>query len=311
MATKKITCTCCGKSKAQEDFYTSRSYINKHTGRSSLCKECIWDYVTTEDNGYDYNKMLDMLQMIDRPFIQDLLTSSIDEAAKGNKNVFKIYMKNLGMVQNIDKRWQDSEFDGFNKPDTSENTSKSNMLLEIEDEEIQNLSKEDMKYLVSFWGKGFDLEAYIWLQTEYEDWVNRYECDSKGMENLIKEICKQQLDINNRRALGEKVDQQLKTLQDLLGSSNLKPVQETGANAVEQETFGTLIKKYENEKPIPEPDEKWKDVDKVSKYIRVFFLGHLSRMLGIKNEYEEEYWDEIDKLTVEEPVIDDEEIDNG
>jgi hypothetical protein len=119
------------------------------------------------------------------------------------------------------------------------------------------------------------------------------------MELLIKQICLTQLEIEKRRANNEKVDPIVKTLQDLLGSSNLKPAQETGANSADQQTFGTWIKKFEHDHPIPEPDEEWKDVDGIKKYMNIWFFGHLARMLDIKNDNEDAYWEEVNKYKVE------------
>jgi hypothetical protein len=130
------------------------------------------------------------------------------------------------------------------------------------------------------------------------------------MELLFQEAAQQRLTIKKRREKGDSVDKELKTLQDLLGSANIKPAQETGANAVEQATFGTLIKKYENEKPIPTPDEQWKDVDGIKKYINVWFLGHLCKMMGINNEQSTAYDKEINKYKVEAPQFE-EESDKG
>lgn len=300
MVKDRQICTCCGKERFLYDFYASSSPFHSQTGKLHVCKQCVWDFVNEKSDNIDVVK--NALRMLDKPYLIDLWKSSIQEAEKANKDIFKIYIKNLGMKQYRELTWADSD----NVKDSKSNTSSIQVI------EEKNLSNDELNYLSSFWGRGYELDDLIWLQSEYEDWTNRYECDSKGMETLIQEICKQQLDINTRRSNGEKVDQQLKTLQDLLGSSNLKPVQETGANAVEQESFGTLLKKYENERPVPEPDAKWKDVDKISKYIKVFFLGHLARMLGIKNDYADEYWEEINDLTVEEPAHEeDEDVDHG
>jgi len=116
---------------------------------------------------------------------------------------------------------------------------------------------------------------------------------------LFQEIANQRLDIKKKRQQGTGVDRELKTLQDLLGSANIKPVQETGANSTEQATFGTLIKKWENEKPVPEPLEEWEENDWIKKYVLVWFLGHLCKMMGIKNKLSEMYEEEIGKYTVE------------
>jgi hypothetical protein len=300
MITGKQVCTDCGKEKKFSDFYTSHSPFHKHNSKLHVCKDCFMKFVDD-----DVNKLKTALRMTDRPFLADLFKASEEEAERTNKNAIGIYMKNSSMPQYRNMTWDDSDFEGHKK---IKNTNNKELFDEIDiNDDVQDLTEDELKYLKLFWGKGYELDDLIWLQTEYEDWTNRYECDSKGMETLIQEICKQQLDINIRRSNGEKVDQQLKTLQDLLGSSNLKPVQETGANAVEQESFGTLIKKFEREKPIPEPDDAWKDVDGIGKYIRTFFLGHMSRAIGVENKFQKEYEDELAKYTVEQEEIDGEE----
>lgn len=279
-------CTKCKKlKKLSSDYYLAANTTINSDGKLCICKNCLESIV----NMNDMNSLKNIMRMIDRPFLIEEFEGSF--VSNPNKP-FAEYMRRLAMKQNRDKTWDDSEFKKMIIEDNRDSTTTMN-------------DQETLNELINFFGRGFIEEDYYWLQNEYTDFLNRYECDSKGMEMLITEICLTRLDIKKRRSLGEKVDAQLKTLQDLLGSSNLKPVQETGANAIEQESFGTLIKKYENEKPIPEPDPKWADVDKISKYIKVFFLGHLSRMLGIKNDYENEYWDEISRYTVEEPVNED------
>lgn len=285
VSNKTITCNCCGKTKRESDYYASSTPFNKATGKIPVCKSCIWEYVQSSD---DMEKVKSALRMVDKPYLIELWRATEEECERAGKDVFKTYMKNVAMVQYRDLNWNDSEF---------EVVTTHKVVTEQGD-----IGKEDYESLVSFFGRGFNREDYIWLSEEYTDFTNRYECDSKGMELLIKEICLVELDIKNRRAQGEKVDTQLKTLQDLLGSSNLKPVQETGANAVDQESFGTLIKKYENEKPIPKPSEKWRDVDGIQKYISAFFTGHLARMLGKHDDkVEKVYEEEMSKYTVSEP----------
>ncbi|WP_299831251.1 hypothetical protein [uncultured Metabacillus sp.] len=109
MSKEYIVCTCCGKSKAPENYYASHSYIHRNNNKLSVCKDCIWSYVVTDENEYDKEKMIDILQMLDKPFISALLTSSENEAKEVNKNAFKLYMKNLGLQQNRNKRWRDGD----------------------------------------------------------------------------------------------------------------------------------------------------------------------------------------------------------
>jgi len=282
---KTKTCLKCLKEKTERYYY--KSYSKWHADEMiPICKDCLKEEFESAINQEEAIK--EILRVCDRPFKKELWEASLAD----EKETFGTYFKNISLKKFRYETWADSDA----------TIDRNNVIVDFSDEDVQ-IAKDNSDMLVRFWGRGFSIEDYTWLQNEYEEFTSRYQIDSKGMELVIKQICLTELDIEKRREAGEKVDQQLKTLQDLLGSGNLKPVQETGANAAEQESFGTLIKKYENEHPIPEPDEQWKDVDKISKYVRVFFLGHLSRMLNLKNSYSDEYWDEINKHTVESPSL--------
>lgn len=161
---------------------------------------------------------------------------------------------------------------------------------------------------IRFFGLGFTEEEYKWLSDQYDDWTTRNECKTKAQEELFKNICLSQLQIQKAIQNGNgKVETLMKTFQELLGSSNLKPAQTNENTLADQNTFGTLIQKWENEKPISDPDPVWKDVDGIRKYVNVWFLGHLCKMMGIKNSYSQEYEDEILKYKVERPTYEDEE----
>ena len=69
-------------------------------------------------------------------------------------------------------------------------------------------------------------------------------------------------------------------------------------------SFGSLIRKWEDEKPIPEAKPEWKDVDGIRRYISVYFYGHLSKMFGFRNDWAKLYDEEIAKYTVKKPQMD-------
>ena len=103
------------------------------------------------------------------------------------------------------------------------------------------------------------------------------------------------------------VTKKLDALDKLMNAANLQPKQNVSNSANDSLTFGQLIEKWENEKPIPEPTEEFKDVDGIGKYIRVWFTGWLSKALGLRaNVFTKEYDDEISKYTVVKPDADDE-----
>lgn len=113
MATQKIMCSCCGKVQAPTQFYKSESLFNAATGKLTVCKTCLQtEYKKDPEN---LKHVQSILRMIDRPFIYDIWTASIDEAKtkskNGDANVFGVYMKNIGMKDFIAKNWSDSEYD--------------------------------------------------------------------------------------------------------------------------------------------------------------------------------------------------------
>lgn len=66
-------------------------------------------------------------------------------------------------------------------------------------------------------------------------------------------------------------------------------------------SFGEWIRKWENSRPIPEPDPELQDVDGIIKYIDIWFRGHLCKMLNIKNSRTKLYDDTIEQMRIERP----------
>lgn len=166
---------------------------------------------------------------------------------------------------------------------------------------------EKIEELSAFWGFCFSVQELSYLQGEYDDWANRYEITNKALEELIKHICIISLQIREAIMKGENTEKLYSQYNATLDSAALKPKQNVESTLVEQNTFGTLIKKWENEEPIPEPAEEWKDVDNIVHYISVWFLGHLCKMIGIKNHWSVMYEEEIAKYTVNRPEYSEEE----
>lgn len=287
---EKRQCYHCGDWKNDEDFYYSYSDLYKFFNRLPICKSCVLEIFEKFTLSYgDYKTAMYMVcKKFDVAFNHTVYDMAVKQSNTKSASLCGTYFQKINSMAKTNK--YGTCFD------ESESLSNKDVQIGVE-EYIDDF--EITKDIVDFFGKGFSKADYAYLYKEYVDWTTRYECDSKSMETLIKQICYQTLEIDKKRSNGDKVDTQLKTLQDLLGASNLKPVQETGANSVDQNTFSTLIKKWENEKPIPEPDDEFKDVDGIKRYINIWFLGHLCKLLNIENSYSQMYEEEVNKYTVE------------
>lgn len=83
-----------------------------------------------------------------------------------------------------------------------------------------------------------------------------------------------------------------------MASINILPRQNADNGLDSSLTFGQLIEQWENNKPIPDPDPEFSDVNHIAKYIKTWFKGSLARSLGIDNGYSKEYDDELQKYSV-------------
>lgn len=167
--------------------------------------------------------------------------------------------------------------------------------------------------VLEFWGEDYAPEFLIKLDKRYKKWTkDSGEHLDPGAVSLFKHICILEETIAADSAAGKPFDKNLSMLNTLLGSLNMKPAQkndEVSSNA-DNSPLGVWVRRFENERPIPEPDPELKDVDRIVRYIQVFFLGHLAKMLGKTTVYSKMYDEEIARLRVEDPELSAEYDDN-
>src|SRR5699024_1919847 len=266
---------------ALSNFYASSSPFFPD-GRVDICISCSIEMV--EEEGCD--GFQDLMKVINKPIIADLY-----------KNNPRDYIRQVNSLP----QYRGLTYEDSNLFDEIKTINSVSLI------KPKELTEEELKQSEDFWGSGKSEEDYIWLTSEYQDYLNRYEVDSKTLEDLICEICLTRLDIRDRRNSGQEVDKQIKTLNDLLASANLKPSQSTGNQASEfVESYGMLIKKWENTRPIQDSSE-WEDKDSMKTYIKTWFTGHLMRMFGVENKDEEEYREELNKYTVK-PIDEEDDV---
>jgi hypothetical protein len=303
---KMYTCVCCGKSwtKAQGRFSRSKSALFKgNDGYLPYCRQCLESYFDNMVDLYAGNdiKALERLCQLNDWFYDDV---AIELASKHSPDTSLLSAYSSKMYLNQVTVLGITYADTIKNDYIKQNENKIESAEEIQAfAEKQNITED----IVRFWGVGFSVEEYRFLQNEYDDWIERHECSTKAQEQVFKSICFAQLNQLKAQKNGDSkaVAEATKTFQDLLGTANLKPSQNKDTSFIEQNTFGTLIQKWEEEKPIPEPLPEWQDVDGIVKYITVYFLGHLCKMMGIKNKYARAYEAEMSKYAVEMPEYED------
>lgn len=293
-------CTHCGEWLDETSFYKSAHKFNKSTGLLLVCKPCISEEYEKLFEIYNSERtaVYKLLAELNLPFYQKVYEGAAITAQKKNTKTYQAYFSKLnsfGETNGYGTTFEEGElstgdvkFEGLNE--------KNNLGEDYIDEDFEVTSD-----MIGFWGNGYSKLDYFYLTNDFSRLISSYECESYAQETLFRDIALQNLTIKKKRESGEDVNKDLEMRNKLLGDANIKPNQESGANVTEQATLGLLIKKWENEDPIPEPDPEWKDVDGIGKYIRVWFLGHLCKILGIVNEYSQEYEEEMSRFRVNLP----------
>ena len=170
------------------------------------------------------------------------------------------------------------------------------------------LSMDDIaQEVIEFWGPGYTPEMYMELEQRlqyYRAQMPEGAQKDLGSETLLRQIAMMEIDINRARADGKSVDKMVNSLNSLVSALN-KPTKGTVSDTASANTpFGVWIKRWEDERPLPEIDESMKDVDGIVKYVLTWVTGHIAHMLKIKNARTPLYDDAIRKLRVEHPEYD-------
>ena len=301
-------CTCCGvKYKTQKgNFLMSGSPLFAgNNGYVTICRSCtdnLYNRVLGEFNG-DAEKAIDYIcGIFDLYFNEEVVASTKDIVAPNTR--ISVYPSRLNMAQyskHRGKTYLDTIKERFDRPKI-ENDEVIGESLDPQDD-LSDISPETIK----FFGSGLTADDYRYLQEQYNDWTTRYTCETKAQELMFKKICLAQLadEEAHRKRDPKEIEKTTRILQSLLTDLNITPRQDSANLASGQDTFGTLIKKLENERPVSEPQEQWKDVDGIHKYIDTWFFGRLCELVDIQNPNENKYQEEVAKYSIAPPQQDD------
>ena len=301
----KRICFYCGKEYVDTNFYKSYSNFYSNIGKVPYCKQCIEKFYQQYFDRYtnegcltpERNAVKRLCMIFDIYFNEKAYSDAVNNAQKRNINISPMgaYMKMIQLQQHQDKSYDNTLAD----------EEKEKFIANASNVALTNTTVEQETR--DFFGNGFTDEDYNFLKREYSDWTARHECNTKAQEEVFKRICFKQLEILKATRKGEETKNLDATFQNLLDTAKLQPKQNSGEATSDNQTFGTLIDKWENERPLPEIDEELKDVDKIGLYINIFFKGHLAKMMGLKNGLSGLYNKFMKKYTVEKPEYDNDE----
>ena len=261
------------------------------------CSEMLMDSMVSFYSGNEEHALRHMCAIFDWYYSEDASAMALS-AAQVSKSHLSLYPSKMNIFQVAAKGT--TFFDTL--LDEAEENEKILDICQVDDSPSDDESDFTVtREMVRVWGKGFTPDQYQFLEEEYTDWVTKNVCKTKAQEELFRNIALAQLDVRIARENGGKVTDAQKALQDLMNSANILPKQNSDNILADTQTFGTLLKRYEDTDPIPEPDERWRDVDGIRRYVNTWFRGGLAKALKINNENTALYEDatrEMERYTV-------------
>ena len=294
---KKYKCTTCGSSwdSQKGHFSMSKSLVYQaNNGYITMCNSCRDEYyrqLCLLYKGNEIKAIRHMCMQFGWFFHEDAVVASRQISSDRSRIGHYLAKKNLGQTSSVGTTDIDTIKHEFEE-------RKEDVIETFDD--VKDAKKTKLK-TVKFFGTGFSDDDYQYLQDQYTDWTTRCECKTKAQEEVFKRICFKQLEILKATREGRDTKDLDRTLQEYMDTGGIKPKQNNTDTLSDAQTFGTLLAKWENERPLPEIDEDLQDVDKIGQYIDVFFRGHLAKMMGLKNGLSNIYTKYMKKYTVERP----------
>lgn len=116
---KKYLCPYCMKEKKKSEFYVCTD-PRVLTGITSMCKDCVkkialsWDENRQEFGACTKKSVMEALEYIDRPFLENLWNSSYaewadDKSQHRRTTIWDCYIKNVSLVNYRGMRWRDGD----------------------------------------------------------------------------------------------------------------------------------------------------------------------------------------------------------
>ena len=311
---KAICCRCAtAYGRRKGNFPVCYAGLYRGAGYLPICKTCV-DTMYTEYLGQCGDSKQATRQMCRK---LDLYWNPIIFDAVGKKSTTRTVMTNyIQRVNNLayaGKSYDDTllaEGRLWEKQSNPEDDAEPEEIPEKEQPEDSSLTMDDIpEDVIEFWGPGYTPHMYMELEQRlryYRDQMGEDARADLGTDTLLRQIAMMEIDINRARASGRSVDKMVNSLNSLL-SSLTKPQKGIALDTAAANTpFGVWIKRWEDERPLPEIDDSMKDVDGIVKYVLTWVYGHIAHMLNIKNARTPLYDDAIAQLRVNRPEYDDE-----
>lgn len=255
-------CSKCVTDKDLKEYYLASSTLIHSDGKLGICKDCL-ESITNFNDPY---AVLNVMRMIDRPFLKPEYDASIEQT---KKSPFREYMRRLGMPQNKELNFTHSKLETLDVKVIKEsdlNISQNSR----EEKEITNINVT--REMVIKWGETYSDIEILQLEKFWTDMVRANDIQTPQHKAQLELLCKVYLEQN--KALSEKRFGDFKNLNgqynQILRDSGFRPIdRQTGGESSGIRTFSQIWEEIERDGFIKPADitENQDIVDKTIMYM--------------------------------------------
>ena len=286
MALSKIYCSCCGREQNEREFLFSSSKLHAHTSKLPLCKSCLnkrFKELHAQYNGDVKQALQHFCYNLDLYYDEEILNSMENEKI----NVFAVeYIKEINRHRsNREKTSIGNPLYFLSSSQVFNNESEPVGYAETADTKPFVASKEVLRR----WGRNkFSPDELEMLEYKYEELISEYPSEKYQEREIIKDICQIEIKLDKMYKNDDQsnyvklLDQKSKKMEQL----NVIPSKQKQYGEDKSMTLGQLIRRIEEEEPIPDTSEEFEDIDRIKFLINRYFTAPMRKVLGIdKAEY--------------------------
>lgn len=269
----KFVCNKCGKNLAIESNYfkLTKNDLCRYA-IYPICKKCLrQEFEKERFNNGDRMALRYILRRLDKPYIEEI----VERAFERDKNDILGYTLKVlnGLSQYSNLCYDDSDF------------IKSKGITEVDNKMMSVVEKEFTDDDWARWaGYGLEPADLKACNDYYTKIIDKYEFDSLNDEMAVEQLAV--LNVKLKKAFKDDdttaIEKLRKTISSIEADLNISAKQKK--DDMGKDTFGNFIKMIENEEPIPETRDEFKDVDKIWNLVKRYVVGYLPVMLGKARE---------------------------
>ena len=274
-----------------EDFFKGIGLINNKENYKTyipICKDCLKEYCYNDKGEVILERFKAFLMIANLPFIEEIYNTAVTS----KMDTIGTYLTRLALPQNKELKWFDGNF--FKSP-----------TMKVKQEEVE--VTHDMKKLRKKWGRNYDEDDLEVLEDWYSEIIEQ--CDNAeayGTQETAKMYCRAKMDVELKRANGEKTTDSEKAVMQYMDKLAISPDKIKAKKS--NHNFVIEISDIEEKKPADLFFNKlYKDIDQFGKYIKKFFARPTKNLITGSRDFDEEY--RIDDEY--ESYLDVEEYDDG